>query len=583
MSSENNLSLEAIAAGIKPLGWEAERHAKEKASQTVLIYEGKALTYAELNAGANRYANCFQELGLKKGDAVALVMKNRPEYLMAVIGLSKIGVIAALVDAGLRGEVMAHDINLCEARVVIVGDELREIFAEVIPRLRLRSPGIILTDPGQSGGGSVQPIQALGSMLEAASLNDPSSTAGISPDDILAYLYTPGYSGLRKAVAVSHRSCMLKARLFNRLGHMDEDTLQYMCLPLHYNGGFIGAVTAMIASGSAMVLRPEFSVHSFWDDIRSCKANYMITVGEIARYLYNQPPREDDSQNPLQVMVCNGMPPDLADAFRTRFGLKHIIEVYAKTEGVGIFANYEEAADMCGKLDLLQHRQGEVVKYDFHQQQIERSSSGWAVKCVPGETGLLLGEINQYNPFTGYINDPEASDQALIFNVFRAGDQYFNSGDMVQLYAQDYISYVDRLGDTFRWKGRTVSAAQVAEVLKKFYGGIEDALVYAVKVPGTEGRCGMAAVKLLEDEQLDWAAFMQYINRRMPAHARPVFIRIVRELEADKEEFRAALRRESYDPGLINDPIYILHPQHDQYVPLNREIYELIRDGKIPL
>lgn len=567
------------------LGQELEKNAIQNGAKTALFYQTQKISYRELNAGANRYANCFSELGFKSGDVVVLLMKNRPEYLMAASGLSKLGVIVSLVDVGIRGDVLAHDINLCEARAIIVGEEMLAVFSEVEPRLRLRSPALIMVDGADRQDQLSGRMQQLSPLLQQASDNNPPTTGQTSSEDIFAYLYTPGTTGLRKAVPVSQQRSLIKAHLFGVFGRMGEDTIQYMCLPLHYNGGFIGAYTAMIATCSAMVLRQAFSVHKFWDDVRTCGANYLISVGEMGRYLYNQPEQENDADNPLEIMICNGMWGSLMASFRQRFGLQHTIELYAKTEGVGNFVNYEELPDMCGNLTLLSVRQGEVVKYDYKNKQIKRDASGQVVKCVAGESGLLICEINEFNRFYPYVNDPEATEKALLQNVFTAGDQYFNSGDLVQLHEQDYISYVDRMGDTYRWKGRTVAANQVADVIRKFYGGIEDALAYGVKIPGQEGRCGMAAINLLEGESLDWANFIKYLDRRMPEHARPLFVRVNTRLEGDQdcEEYKEVLRQEGFNPDRISDPIFFLHPEKEQYVPLNRELYEHIMNQQIPI
>ncbi len=567
------------------LGQELEKNARENGDKTALIYKDRRMNYRQLNAGANRYANYFSQLGFKPDDVVALLMKNRPEYLMAATGLSKIGIIVSLVDIGIRGDVLAHDINLSEARAVVVGEELLGIFSEIEPRLKLRSPALVLVDGEGQDHQLTGRMQALAPLLLQASDDNPLYTESISSEAIFAYLYSPGSTGLRKAVPVSHQRSLIKAHLFGLLGYMDEDTVQYMSLPLHYNGGFIGAYTAMIATASAMVLKQEFSVHRFWDDIRASGANYLIAVGEMGRYLYNQPANADDADNPLEVIICNGMWGSIIDAFRQRFGLKHMIELYAKTEGVGNFVNYEEIPDMCGNLSLLNMRQGEVVKYDFNNKQIKRDESGLGIKCAVGESGLLICEINKTNRFYPYVNDSEATEKALLLNVFQAGDQYFNSGDLVQLHEQDYISYVDRLGDTYRWKGRTVAANQVADVLRKFFGGIEDVLVYGVKVTGQEGRCGMAIIKLLEDEILDWPDFIKYIDRRMPEHARPIFIRVAAQLEGDQssEEYKEILRQEGFNPEHIKDPIFFLHREKDQYVPLDQALYKQILDQEIPI
>lgn len=585
IKNEFNKLLTSLEPGSKwSLGWYLEKHAGKKPDKVAILYEERTITYSELNAGANRYANCFARLGFKRGDVIVLLMANRPEYLMAATGLSKLGVIISLVDIGIREDVMAHDINLCEARAVILGQELLGIFAEIEPRIRLRSPALILVD-GDDDSNLTGRMQALQPLLKAVSDSNPDTTSTISSEDIMAYLYTPGHSGPRKAVPISQQNCLFRAHLFGMFGYMNENTVQYTCLPLHYNGGFIGAYTAMIVSGSAMVLRQRFSLSRFWDDVRKCGANYLLAVGEIGRYLYSQPEQGNDADNPLEVMVSAGMWGPLVEPFRQRFGLKHIIEIYTHTEGVGAFFNYEEITGMCGNLSLLGMHQGEVVQYNFSGRQIKRDAAGRAIKCSVGDLGLLICEINQFNKFSGYINDPEASEQAILSNVFREGDQYFDTGDLVRLHENNYISFIDRLGDTYRWKGRTVSASQVADVLKKFYGGIEDAVVYGVKVPAMEGRCGMAILQLLEDEQLNWPAFTKHINRRMPEHARPLFIRIADRLEGDQysEEYKEKLRQEGFNPNKIKDPIVFLEPQSDQYIPLTFDLYKQIMAEEIQL
>jgi citronellyl-CoA synthetase len=358
-----------------------------------------------------------------------------------------------------------------------------------------------------------------------------------------------------------------------------------MCLPLFYNSAFNVCFSSMIISGSTMVLKREFSVHIFWDDIRKYKVNYFISVGEMARYIFSQPARPDDAENPLENMICNGMWGKLIEPFRKRFGLKHIFEHYGSTEGVGTYINHEEVLNMCGSLVLAGLRQGEVVKCDHNTNEMIYDENGRAIKCAPGEDGILIGEINELNVFMGYLNEPEASAARLLKNVFRKGDQYFDSGDLVKLYEDEYISFVDRLGDTYRWKGRTVSANQVADVINKFFGAIEDCTVYGVRVPGIEGRCGMAAVKLMEDEQLDWKKLIAHINNRMPPHARPIFIRIYQELDTsiNFKQLNKHLQEDGFDPGRISDPLYFLDPLQDQYVPLTPAIYQSLLDEKIRL
>lgn len=267
------------------------------------------------------------------------------------------------------------------------------------------------------------------------------------------------------------------------------------------------------------------------------------------------------------------------EPFKQRFGLEHIVEIYGSAEGVGSYLNFEEIPGMCGNLNVNELRQGEVVKYDQESDELIRDQNGRLMRCEPGEIGVLLSEINELHVFTGYLNDPVATEAKVIRNAFQDGDQYLNTEDLVQLHENDYISFVDRMGDTYRWCGITVSANRVADVIIKFYGAIEDVLVYGVQIPGIEGRCGMAALKLLDDEKLDWKGFVRHINRRMPPHARPIFLRITDEPDLTNISLKKRFRREGYDPAIIKDPIYFYDENKEAYIKLTDELYRDIITG----
>ncbi len=569
----------------RSLGLELENLACHQADKIGLIYQDRQISYDELNRNSNRYANYFYKEGFQKGDVVVLLMENHPEYLMAVSGLSKLGVIVALVNTDIRGDTLTHDINICEAKAIIVELRLLDSFAEVVSTIRMKSPGhVFVIDNAGDTQAVPENMIDLTMLLKDSSDQNPPTTGTIWSDDCLVYMYTAGHSGLRKAVPVTHQRWLIKGHQFS-FNHLNHDKVQYMCLPLYLNSGFFASYAGLIISGSTMVLRQRFSLRDFWSDIRAHGVNYIITVGEIVRYLYSQPAKPDDADNPLQIMVCVGTLADIVHPFRQRFGLEHVFEVFSMTEGIGTFVNQEEVANMCGNLNFNGVRQGEIVHYDFRQDKIKIGANGKAIKCSPGEVGLLLCEINKLNQFAGYLHDAEATEKMVLFDVFRQGDQYLNSGDLVKLHDKDYFSYVERLGDTYRWKGITVSAHQVADVIKKFYGGIEEVVVYGVNIPGLEGSCGMAAVKLLEDESLDWAKLTRHIKRRIPEHARPVFIRMANKMEGDQDSqpLKQTLREEGFDPGQVFDPVYFLDPRSQQYILLTQEIYAQILNQEVKI
>ena len=564
------------------LGSELEYQAAVRKDHPALIFEDRTITFGELNAQANRYANYFSTLGLKKGDVAALLMENRPEFLIAASGLSKLGVIVSLINNGVRKEVLAHALNICDAKMLIVGHELLEPFCEIRDQVHLKEPGTIFAENEGRDIQLPQGITDLRPLLEGASDQNPATTGTVTSDDVIVYIYTSGTTGFPKACAVTQKRWLVLGNLFTIFGQLSPETRQYMVLPLYHNSGFDIGYSMTIVSGSTMVLRRKFSARNFWSDVRKYNVSIFVYVGELCRYIYNQPEQPDDGDNPLKMIAGNGMRGDLMEPLRKRFNLETIYEIYGATEGVGSFLNLEQIPGMCGSLDMLGRRQGEIIKCDLNTGEIIKDENGFAVKCDIGETGLLICEINDLNVFAGYVNNPQATEEKILRNVLKEGDCYFNSGDLVCLAEKDYFSFVDRLGDTFRWKSENVSTNQVSNEVNRF-GQMEDVNVYGVQVPGMEGRCGMAAVKLLEGAVIDWAKLGAFVAEKLPSYARPYFIRVRDTIDATNsfKQMKTQLQKEGFDPSVVKDPLYFLDPDQCVYVPLTPELYAKIVDHTI--
>lgn len=567
MSSCLNLHMEKILGlqlkQFASLGSQLEYWARVKPDHPAFIYNQRVQSYQDFNRLANRYANFFNSQGFGRGDVVALIMKNKPEFLAIVAGLSKIGVITSLINCELREEVLAYGINISEARAVILDADNQHFYQTVQDRVRLKSPGLIFLE------------STLPTLMSSCSDANPLIIPAINSEDTLAYLFTSGSKGKRKAVPIVQKRWLAVGHQVCLNCYMDEKTIQYMCLPLYLNGGFTFCFSGMIASGSTMVIKNSFSAQHFLSETRDVGANFFTGVGEMFRYILAQPEASDDFSNPLETAITNGIQPDFIDPFRRRFGLKHMIEIYGTTENVGSFINHHEIPGMLGNLSLNGIRQGEVVHYNLESLDPQRDNAGWARKCQPGESGLLVCEINELNPFHGYVKDPLATDAKVLRCLFRENDAYINTGDIMLLHEGEHLSFVDRLGDSYRWKGKTVSADSVAEVIKKFYGGIDDAVVYGVKVPGFEGRCGMAAISILDDLILDWKGLAAHINKRMPDHARPVFFRVCSGLNknSDLKKHRLQMQSEGYNPLLVDDDLFYYDQKQQSYLPMNSEVY----------
>lgn len=566
------------------LGSILEEQARKRASHPAILYEDQVISYQQFNEEANRYTHLFKQQGFKKGDVIALLMDNRPEYLIIVAGLAKLGVVISLINTGVRGRVLAHAINICQAQAIIVGNELLSAFEEVYNDINLQEPGHIFVENDHCDlQPSAVPYIEVNKLLQEMPTDNPATTATINSDDLLYYIYTSGTTGLPKATASKHQNWIALGYSSGGLGlRMLPEDILYNCLPLYHNSGCNIAFACFVVHGSTFALRRKFSARNFWKDIRKYQATHFIYIGELCRYLNNQPPAADDLDNTLEYILGNGMRGDYWMAFKNRFGIKHIFEVYGASEGVARIINLKEIPGMIGRLKTFGLRTGEVIRYDQEHETIVKDKQGRVIKCQPGEIGLLICEINGRSPFAGYVNNPEATAAKILHNVFKNGDEYFNTGDLVKVYKGEWVSFVDRLGDTFRWKGQNVSTNEVADILNSF-GKIEDSNVYGVQVPGTEGRCGMAAVKLLEGESLDLEAFARHICQNLPVYARPYFLRFRDQIDSTNsfKQLKTKLQQEGFDPGIIKDPLYFLHPQQERYIALNADVYQEIIDHQI--
>ncbi len=565
------------------LGSILEKQALKRPKHPAILYDDRVISYQEFNEQANRYAHFFIQRGFKKGDVVALLMDNRPEYFIAIAGLAKLGVVISLINTGVRGRVLAHAINICDAQAIILGNELLSAFEEVYADITFQAPACILVENDNCEINSALPYEDLNKLLAGLSVSNPSTTSAINTEDLLYYIYTSGTTGFPKATASKHQNWVVLGNSCGGLGlrMLPEDVL-YNCLPLYHNSGSNIAFASFLVHGSTIALRRKFSARNFWKDIKKYKATHFIYIGELCRYLNNQPLGKDDKDNPLEFILGNGMRGEYWQEFKQRFGIKHIFEVYGASEGVARIINMKEVPGMMGRLSITGIRIGEVVRYDVENESMVTDHQGKAIKCKPGEIGLLICEINARAAFAGYVNNPEATKAKIMRNVLKEGDQYFDTGDLVKLHDNEWVSFIDRLGDTFRWKGENVSTNEVADILNSF-GKIEDSNVYGVQVPGTEGRCGMVALKVLEGENLDMDAFAQHVYKNLPVYARPYFLRLRDQVDSTNsfKQVKTQLQKEGFDPSLIQDPMYFLHPQQVTYIPINNEIYQAISEQQI--
>jgi citronellyl-CoA synthetase len=576
-------TLLALKKGMQPkpldhrdsYGAQVQRNADAYGDRTAMIFEGQQVTWREFNELVNRYAHSFAAKGLKRGDTASVIMENRIQFLAVIVALNKLGVTGALINTNLRGRPLQHCISITESKACIFGEELGDALNEVKAELPLNEGDDYLFVPDSGTSPAPNWAANLDDLSSAASAANPDSTGEITLGDNALYIFTSGTTGLPKAAVMSNRRFLASAGLSaSALLRCTEQDRLYICLPLYHATGLMIGAGAAFASGASMFIRRKFSASNFLPEVREHNATCLIYIGELCRYLTNTPAGADDHINPLTKAAGNGMRPDIWHNFKDRFGIKRISEFYGASEGNVAFANLLNKDCTVGMTPA----KIALVKYDVHADEIVKTPEGRCIEVESGEPGLLLGHINEEAVFEGYT-DKEASEKKIIRDAFEDGDAWFNSGDLIKEVdvgfnlGYPHYQFVDRVGDTFRWRSENVSTNEVGEIINGFEQ-VHFCNVYGVEVPGADGKAGMVALNLECDiNDFDVAGFTRHVTDSLPVYARPVFVRVQPDLDVTGtfKMVKGDLRKEAYDLSQVSDPIYVMKPKSDRYELLDAQ------------
>lgn len=540
-------------------------------------------TFREWDDEANRYANWALAQGLQPGDRVAVMLTNRPEFLFAVFGFAKVGVVSALINYNLTGNPLKHSLALADASFVLIGDDTLPNLETVLSDLQTPVWSVDGAAPGLDVVLDVRP-----SLAEApTSRPSKEGRAGITEHDVAVYIYTSGTTGNPKAVEITHTRMTRLAGVFAAMAPLQEDDRMYVVLPLYHTAGLLCGVGASWYSGAAVILRPKFSRSEFWDDCREYGITVFQYIGELCRYLVTSEPQENDRAHNIRYIIGNGLRPDVWPKFVERFGITQIYEFYGATEGnIGLW-NLDGRIGAMGWIPTATRPLFpiKVVKYDLETEDVVRGDDGRCIECAPGEAGELIGKIpsSKNHPMAiQRYSDADATEKKILRDAFGEGDSWFRSGDLAKIDDDGYYYFVDRAGDTFRWKGENVSTAEVAEVIG-IQDGVLESTVYGVEVPGGDGRAGMALIVI--DGDFDLVTFAQAMAEQLPTYARPKFLRHATEVEVTGtfKHRKVDLVVEGFNPGLVEDPMFVYDPSSDAYVTLDPETYQKVLDGSIRL
>ncbi|WP_456738682.1 MULTISPECIES: long-chain-acyl-CoA synthetase [unclassified Bradyrhizobium] len=556
-----------------------EEWAQRQPDRPALLSDGQSFTYAELTARINRYARWARGLGLSAGRTVCLLMPNRPDYLACWLGISSVGGTVALINTRLVGRSLAHCIEVAQADHLILASDCVDAFESARPHLD-RAP-----QSWTIGAGDENDLDRALVALEARPLSS-AERGGVSIDGRALLIYTSGTTGLPKAANVSHRRILTWGGWFAGLTDASPDDRLYDCLPLHHSVGGVAAPCSMLRAGGSVVIAEKFSAGSFWNDIERFDCTIFQYIGELCRYLLKTPASEQEARHGLRLAVGNGLRGDIWQMFADRFAIPQILEFYAATEGNFSLFNVEGKPGAIGRIPpVLAHRfPASIVKVDADGNPL-RSDAGLCIACAPGETGEAVGHIGGADrsvaPFEGYTDRTETAKK-ILRDVFAEGDAWFRTGDLMLRDEQGYFHFVDRVGDTFRWKGENVATSEVNDAIRDC-PGVLDASTYGVAVSGFDGRAGMAA--LVVDRRFDFGIFREHLSYRLPRYAVPAFVRLCPALEATDtfKQNKQRLIREGFDPSVTDDPLFLRDQVTGDYRSIDRAVYARIVAGEIRL
>ncbi|KAE8748080.1 hypothetical protein FOCC_FOCC005275 [Frankliniella occidentalis] len=622
-----------------------ERNVREAPDAPCFLFEDQTWTYRDVDAYCNRVARAFQRAGLRRGDVVALVLDNRIEYICVWLGLAKLGAVTALINRNLVDAPLAHTINTARAKVVLFGEEYaaavqgvradlstvesfyqfgggaQDWFADLEPLLAAESTDKPVVDFTPGHWDHLMYIYTSGTTgLPKASIVTHGRTlfwpmglfrvVGMDPARDVFYCSLPMYHAAGGAYAASlalaHRVPVAFAPKFSASKFWTDcarhnATILSIRLWEDENGRkWSRSVTDMQYEEISQILEQQCLEHNlknfiilFWiyskNSMILIKLKIAHYIGELCRFLVLSPESPADKQHKVRSLVGNGISPAVWRRVRERFGVPTVIEFYGSTEGNVMLVNMDQKIGALGFIPQLMPRftwPYELVQVDEESGEPVRDDHGHCVRCERGEPGMLIGKVREdtvHSQFAGYL-DREASEKKVLRDPFGNGEKYFMTGDMVVMDAYGYIYFRDRMGDTFRWKGENVSTAELEAVMTRLLlaRGVREVAVYGVTVPGAEGRAGMAAIADPE-RRADLRELAEGLRGRLPAYARPVFVRVADSLPmtGTHKVSKVQLQRQGFDPATCPDPVFVA--RGGTYEPVTEAVMTAITEGKMRL
>ena len=554
------------------MGAMLEEQARDISDRTFVLWQSMAFSYGESNRRVNRLANALAERGVGAGDHVAVLMDNHPDYLTSLVALNRLGAVGVLLNAGASGEALEHALRAGEARTIIV--DLAHLDAAV-PIVDAEN---ILLLGARALDASCFDFETLVSAMSEELRGDLEPNPGRA-DDLALLLYTSGTTGMPKAARITNRRWFTAATASAVAAGLSHTDTVYCCLPLYHATGLLLGAGGALVGGCRLAIGKKFSTSNFWADVHRFGVTVVFYVGEVCRYLISAPEMGNEKNHSIRLFMGNGLRADVWSQLIHRFGRVRILELYGSTEGNVVLANLTgEKVGSVGRVPL-----GlatiELVRYDVAVDRFERDEGGSLIPCDDDEPGMLLAKIRTNNPLTRFdgYTDRGATEGRIVRDAFMPGDQWFVTGDLLKRDEDGDFWFVDRVGDTFRWKGENVSTEEVGKVIQRA-ACVGLTSVYGVQIDGHEGRAGVAAGQLSNGHRFDAKEVFDLVETCLAPAARPRFIRIIDEFEttASYKVVKHRLQSEGVNPTEIGDKVYWYNSEKRTYTTLAKNRYKTV-------
>ncbi|CAO3638255.1 unnamed protein product [Cunninghamella echinulata] len=572
--------------------------AKENPNRVFLIFEDKAYTFLDIERASNQLANWLLAQNVQRQDRVCMMHQNHPTFIITWLAIVKIGAVAAFINHNLSDDSLLHCVTIVNSKLLLFDPVYKDQVATIVDRipstLKLVAYG---EETEKDDYGSLPFAEYLSpSVLSNCSSSDVSEDCiqKTTPLDIAMLIYTSGTTGMPKAASISHIRTNLAAMGYSSVMNLTPSDRMFSVLPLYHSSGFLISFISPLYANSAIVLGRKFSASRFWDDIVKYEATTFIYIGELCRYLLNSPVHPQESKHKIRVICGNGMRPDVWNRFRDRFKIPTIVEFFGATEGLGTTMNVNHneygagAIGLKGPLLRLFTKNIKIVKVDPESGEPLRGKNGYLIEANFGENGEMVAEVdpNPVSPmyFKGYYNNSSGTNKKLIHDAFKKGDCYYRTGDIIKMNKDGFLYFVDRGGDSFRWKSENVATTEVAHAVSTFPGIIE-ANVYGTLVPGNDGRAGMAAIVIENETSFDFKGLATHLQQKLPSYAVPLFLRIVPAMDTTGtfKHQKVSFRNQGIDLNQIpsDQPIYWL--KNGTYSLFDHDCLNQIVTGKTKL